>query len=226
MIAVNAWMNVPRGFDVVSGKVTNIHPFDALFGGPVWLELTHMYFAGYIVAGFMVAAVYAWAWLRGRRDRYRRVALITALAVVTVSAPAQLFVGDWAARTVAKDQPIKLAAFEGLQSSEKGASLNLLGYYDEDTGEIKGGVTFPKLLSLLASHDPNATVTGLDAVPKEDRPPANITRYSFQFMVLIGTFLAAVAAFFAWSGGARVGCRDRPGSTVRWWPALRFRWSR
>ena len=197
VISVNAWMNNPRGFEIVAGKVTDIQPFDALFGGHLWFELTHMYFAGYIVAGFLVASVYAWAWMRGKRDRYHRVCLIVPLAVVAVTAPAQLVVGDWAARTVAKDQPVKLAAFEGLDKTTKGAPLNLLGYYDDDTGEVKGGITFPNLLSLLAFHDPDSTVTGLDTVPKDDQPPVDVTRYSFQFMVLIGSFLAAVAAFFA-----------------------------
>jgi cytochrome d ubiquinol oxidase subunit I len=178
--------------------VTDIHPFEALFGGHVWFELTHMYFAGYIVTGFVVASVYAYAWIRGKRDRYHRVALIVMLAVVTVTAPAQLFVGDWAARTVAKDQPIKLAAFEGLDKTTKGASLNLLGYYDDKTGQVKGGIEFPDLLSLLAFHDPNSTIKGLDTVPKKDQPPVNVTRYSFQFMVLIGTFLASISAFFGW----------------------------
>ncbi len=196
VIAVNGWMNDPQGFDIVNGAVTNVRPFEALFGGHVWFEFTHMYFAGYIVCGFIVAAVYAFAWLNGKNDRYHRVAMIVPLAVVTIVAPAQMLVGDWAARSIAKDQPIKLAAFEGLEKTTKGAPFNLLGYYDNDTGEIKGGITIPDMLSLLAFHDPNATVTGLDAVPKDDRPPVDVVRYAFQFMVLIGTFLAAVAGFF------------------------------
>jgi cytochrome bd ubiquinol oxidase subunit I len=197
VIAVNAWMNDPRGFQIVAGKVTDVHPFSALFGGHLWFELTHMYFAGYIVAGFLIASVYSFAWLRGKRDRYHRIALIVALAVVAVSAPAQLLVGDWAARTVAKDQPVKLAAFEGLDKTTKGAPLNLLGYYNKKTGEVESGINFPDLLSILAFHDPDSTVKGLDTVPQDDQPPVDVVRYSFQFMVLIGTFLAAVAAFFA-----------------------------
>ena len=73
-----------------------------------------MYLAGYIVCGFVVAAVYAVAWLRGQRGRYNRVALIVPLTVAAIAAPAQVVVGDWAARTVAQNQPTKLAAFEGL----------------------------------------------------------------------------------------------------------------
>ena len=38
--------------------------------------------------------------------------------------------------------------------------MHLLGWYDGDGVEY--GVRIPKLLSLLAYHDPNATVQGLD----------------------------------------------------------------
>ena len=55
---------------------------------------------------------------------------------------------------------------------------------------------FPDLLSLLAFHDPDATVKGLDTVPADDRPPVNVVRIAFQTMVAIGTALAALAAWF------------------------------
>jgi cytochrome d ubiquinol oxidase subunit I len=61
---------------------------------------------------------------------------------------------------------------------------------------VKYGIRFPKLLSLLAFHDPNATVQGLNEVPEEDQPPVNVVRYSFQTMVFIGTGLAALSALF------------------------------
>src|SRR5262245_2614122 len=76
VIAVNGWMNQPQGFDVVGGQVVNANPWDALFSQYMWHELIHMYLAGYIVAGFLVAGVYAYAWTKGRRDRYHRTALV------------------------------------------------------------------------------------------------------------------------------------------------------
>jgi cytochrome bd ubiquinol oxidase subunit I len=195
VISVNGWMNAPTGFDVVDGQVVNAHPFAALFGGNLWHELVHMYLAGYMVTGFLVAGVYAHAWLRGRRDRYHRAGLVVALSAAALTAPVQVVVGDWAGRTVAERQPTKLAAFEGLSETTKGAPLHILGYYDSN-GEIKWGIRIPKLLSLLAKHDPNATVRGLDAVPPDDRPPVNIVRFAFQTMVGIGTLLALLGVLY------------------------------
>jgi cytochrome d ubiquinol oxidase subunit I len=196
VIAVNGWMNNPQGFDVSNGEVTNVRPFEALFNPHLWHEEVHMYLAGFIVASALVAGVYAVAWLRGRRDRYHRAGLVVPLAVLSLAAPAQIVVGDWAARTVAESQPTKLAAMEGLNETTQGAGLTVGGIYLN--GEVHGGVTIPKLLSILSYHDPNATVQGLDEVPPDDRPPVAWVRNSFQIMVGIGTLLALLGAWFLW----------------------------
>src|SRR6266496_5134012 len=66
VISVNGWMNHTGGFKLEGGKVVDVHPFSALYGNPYfWHELVHMYLAGFIVAGFLTASVYAWHWLKG-----------------------------------------------------------------------------------------------------------------------------------------------------------------
>jgi cytochrome bd ubiquinol oxidase subunit I len=193
VIAVNAWMNHPGGFRLVRGRAVDIHPVDALFGNTyLWHELVHMYIAGYIVTGFVVAGAYAVARLRGRWGRYERTALVVPLTIAALASPVQLLVGDWAARDVAESQPTKLAALEGLGKTEKGAPIHVLGWYHD--GKVKFGIPVPKMLSVLAFHDPNARVDGLDAVAPKERPPVNITRICFQTMVGIGTLLALLGA--------------------------------
>ena len=64
VLTVNGWMNDPQGFDIVNGQITNIRPWEALFNGFFWHELAHMYFAGYMVTGFIVGGVYAVAYLK------------------------------------------------------------------------------------------------------------------------------------------------------------------
>jgi len=197
VIAVNGWMNNPQGFDLgPDGEVTDVRPLEALFNPNVWHEEVHMYLAALIVASALVAAVYATAWLRGRRDCYHRAGLVVPLAVLSLAAPAQIVVGDWAARTVAKEQPAKLAAMEGLLETTEGAGLTLGGIYLD--GEVYGGVTIPKLLALLSSRDPDASVTGLEEFAARDRPPVAWVRNSFQVMVGIGTLLALLALWFLW----------------------------
>src|SRR5215217_7408185 len=179
VMGVNAWMNDPVGFDVVNGRVTDPKPWQALLAPNLGHELTHMYLAGYIVAGFVVAGVYAAGWLRGRRDLYHRTGLVVALSFAALASAAQGPVGDWAGRRVADSQPVKLATFEGLVRTRAGAPFTIGGVYDADRGEVRYGIEIPRLLSLLAHHNPNATVTGLEVAPPADRPPVNVVRLSF-----------------------------------------------
>jgi cytochrome d ubiquinol oxidase subunit I len=195
VIAVNGWMNHPQGFKLVNGRVTDVHPAQALFGNNYfWHELVHMYLAGYMVTGFLLASAYAVGRLRGRWGRYERIALTVPLTAAVVAAPVQVLVGDWAARTVATNQPVKLAALEGLGTTTKGAPEHLLGWYT--SGHVAYGIEIPRLLSLLAFHNINATVTGLDSVPTSDQPPVNIIRFAFQTMVGIGSLLALLSVVF------------------------------
>jgi cytochrome d ubiquinol oxidase subunit I len=195
VISVNAWMNHPGGFQLRAGKVVNVHPVSALFGNTyLWHELVHMYIAGYIVSGFVVAAMYAFARLRGRWGRYERTAIAIPLTIAALAAPVQVLVGDWAGREVAINQPIKLAAMEGLTKTTPGAPEHILGWYTE--GQVKYGIEIPHGLSLLAFHSWNAKVQGLDTVPPNQRPPVNIVRIAFQTMVGIGTLLALLGIGF------------------------------
>jgi cytochrome d ubiquinol oxidase subunit I len=210
VISVNAWMNHPGGFTLRGGKVVDVHPWHALFGNAyLWHELVHMYIAGYIVSGFVLAGAYAFGRLRGRWGRYERTALAIPLTAAALAAPVQVLVGDWAARDVARTQPVKLAAIEGLAQTTRGAPEHLLGWYDN--GKVRFGVEIPHALSLLAFHSWDAKVQGLDAVPPADRPPVNVVRFAFQTMVGIGTLLALLGVVFV---AVRIRLRRLPES--RW----------
>jgi cytochrome d ubiquinol oxidase subunit I len=195
VISVNGWMNHPTHFRFGDGRVSDVNPWGALFGNSYfWHELVHMYLAGYMVTGFVLASAYALGRLRGRWGRYERTALAIPLAVATLAAISQVFIGDWNGREVATNQPTKLAAFEGLGKTTKGAPVHILGWYTE--GRVEYGIPLPHLLSLLAFHSTDATVQGLDVVPPADRPPVNVVRYAFQTMVGIGTGLALLSVVY------------------------------
>src|SRR4029453_18872006 len=82
--------------------------------------------------------------------------------------------------------PVKRAGFGGLQETTKGAPFDL----------FSGRIEIPKALSLLAFHDPNATVQGLNSVPKDDQPPWHIVKFTFRTMVYTGSGLAALGLWF------------------------------
>lgn len=195
VITVNAWMNHPGGFHLRAGKVVDVHPFKALFANTYfWHELIHMYIAGYIVSGFILAGCYAFARLKGRWGRYERTALTIPLTIAALAAPVQILVGDWAARDVATTQPVKLAAIEGLYKTTRGAPEHVLGWYTGN--QLKYAIPIPHGLSILAFHSWDAKVQGLASVPPDQRPPVNVVHWAFQTMVGIGTLLAVLGVVY------------------------------
>jgi cytochrome d ubiquinol oxidase subunit I len=133
-----------------------------------------MYVAGYLVVGFLLAGVYAVGRLRGRWGRYERTAFAVPVTMGALAAPVQVLVGDWAGREVSQDQPVKLAAMEGPANTTRGAPLHVLGWFNGSG--IEYGIAIPKGLSLIAFHNVDAVVTGLNTVPRADWPIVNVVR--------------------------------------------------
>lgn len=198
VISVNAWMNAPTGFTLVDGVPTDIDPVAAIFNSAVWLQYLHMYLAAVMVVGFCVASVYALGWRRGRRDRLHRLGIAVPLLFAAIAAPLQPLVGHFAGQRLADEQPIKLAAMEGLAETTERARLELGGYWNGE--ELVGAIEIPidGLLSFIATNDFDAAVIGLDAVPPDERPPVGIVHLAFQTMVAIGTALVGLAAWAVW----------------------------
>jgi len=196
VVTANAWMNDPQGFTIVNGQVTNPRPLIAMFNHATPVQTTHMILAAFMVTGFAVASVYAAAMLRGRRDRYHTVGLLLPLIVATAITPAQIVVGDIAAREVAENQPVKLAAMEGLGHAQAGAGEHVGGVYIN--GELRYAIVLPHVLAFLAKGDANATVAGLDQVPANDRPQAvTLIHLAFNLMVGIGFLLLGLGLWLA-----------------------------
>jgi cytochrome bd ubiquinol oxidase subunit I len=209
VVTANAWMNSPQGFTERDGKVVATSPWKAMFNAATWPEATHLLIAAVMVTAFAVASVYAVAMLRGRTDRYHRLGLVVPLTLGAVAAPLQVVVGDWATRYVAADQPVKLAALEGLAESGGHAPLSVGGWFVD--GRLVGAVHIPDGLSLLLRLDPDGYVAGLDAVPADQRPPVAIVHLAFDVMVGLGLGLVLLGGWFGFAWWRR---RSIPGS--RW----------
>src|SRR5215469_13394482 len=186
---VNAWMNTPAGFDLVNGKFTNIHPLKAMLSPASIPEAVHMVLAAYCAVGFATAGIHSWLMLRRGRNRFDEVAISIALAVGGGAVLIQGVSGDALARMVARTQPVKLASLEGQFQTESGAPLRIGGLPDAQQRRTRYALEIPHGLSLLAFHNPNATVKGLNAVPENEWPPIFWVHIFFQLMVGLGSSL-------------------------------------
>lgn len=201
VVAANAWMNTPTGFDLVDGKMVNIDPVAAMLNPAALPEAVHMLLAAYAAVGFAVAGIHASVLLRNPESRFHRAALGIALVVGGPAALLQPLSGDLLARMVAETQPAKLAALEGQFETERGAPLRIGGLPDPEERVTRWAIEIPYGLSLLAFHDPDATVIGLEDIPRENWPNVVIVHLAFQIMVGCGMVMAVltlIAGFLWW----------------------------
>jgi cytochrome d ubiquinol oxidase subunit I len=200
VVAANSWMNTPSGITVRGGRVVAVNVWKVFFNDAFWYEAIHMLLAAYVVAGFAVAGVYALGMLRGRRDRYHRVGLLTPLTVGAIAIPLQIVMGDFIARYIFDSEPAKFAAIEMLPQTRTNAPEVLGGVLIN--GKVRFGLPIPDGASLLSGFSPSTRVHGLDAIPAATRPPdqlVSVVHLSFDVMVGTGFALAALALWFALS---------------------------
>jgi cytochrome d ubiquinol oxidase subunit I len=202
VVLVNAWMNAPVGFRTVAGgRLAGIDPIAGMQSPAAFQQALHMLLAAYAATGMAVAGIHALLLLKGRAPEFHRRALAVALLVGAPAAVLQPLSGDLSARVVAITQPIKLAALEGQWNTERGAPLRIGGWPDAEREQTRFAIEIPHGLSLMAFHDMNAEVRGLNSVARDDRPPVAIVHVAFQVMVGLGTLLATIAlasVFTAW----------------------------
>lgn len=221
VVAANAWMNAPQGYTLdAAGAVDSVDPIAVIFNPSMPLQAAHMVIAAYMVGGFLIASVYAFALLRGRTDRYHRLGFIIAFSVAAIATPIQMGVGDQIARWVYNNQPVKFAAIELVPETSTDVPETIFGRLNDD-GTVTGGIPIPGLASWLS--DPSTgtatVVQGLDSVPPEDRPTTrqvNIVHLSWDLMVGIGTLLFLLSA---WYGLTWIFKKRMPNSRLFLWVA-------
>ncbi len=200
VLSANSWMNTPGGVTIDAGRLVSVDAMAALFTPALGYEFWHFLIAIYMTAGFVIASVYAVAWLRGRRDHYQRLAFAVPFTVAAALTPVQLVVGDLSARALVQDQPAKFAAME-ITWTTRDHNPEVVGGLLDSSGDIHLGVAFPSLDSILVGYSPHAVIRGLTSFAPDARPnivESNIAHLAFDLMVGLGTVGAALSAWYIW----------------------------
>jgi cytochrome d ubiquinol oxidase subunit I len=196
IIVANSWMQTPAGYHIVGegmnarAEITNF--WELVFNPSAMDRLFHTVCGAWATGAFLVVSVSAWYLLKGRHVEFARKSLKFGLIVALGASLLQAVTGHTSAQGVAKNQPAKLAAFEGLYQTTSNAPLVLAGYVDEKN-ERTVGLEVPGLLSFLAHNDFHKPVTGLKEFPPADRPPVQASFMFFHGMVGIGFAMIAIA---------------------------------
>jgi cytochrome d ubiquinol oxidase subunit I len=206
IVVANSWMQTPAGYHLVntaSGQRAEITNFWEMVFNPSSVDrLLHTLCGAWQAGAFLVVSVSAWYLLKKQHEPFARASLRLGLSVGLAASLLQLLSGHDSAAGVARNQPAKLAAFEGLYETTNHAPLVLVGWVDE-RNEKAVGPAIPGLLSYLVHGDASQTVRGLREFKPEDRPPVQLAFQFYHLMVMIGFALIGLAAFgflYFWRG--------------------------
>lgn len=196
VLAANAWMNSPAGFDFVNGEYLNVNPVKAMFNDAWFSQALHMIIAAFIATGFAVAGVHAFMILKGKNLVFHTKAFKIAAISASIAALIQPLSGDISAKDVSRRQPEKLAAMEAHFHTETNADFILGGIVNENEHKVDYAIKIPGLLSFLSHGDFNAPVKGILDFPEQDRPPVAIVHYAFQIMIMLGVALMIISILY------------------------------
>lgn len=205
ILATNAWMQHPVGYEILENGKFVLTNFSALFSNP-WLlpAFLHNQLASLVTSSFVVASIGAFYVLRNSHVSYGKLFVKTGVIFGLVSTLLLAFpTGDWNAKNVAKYQPASFAAMEGIFETEKGGSeIVLIGQPDMVAKRLDNKIAVPNVLSFLTYQDFDTQIAGMDQFTKEELPD-NIPAlyYSYHIMVGLGTIfigIMALAVFLLW----------------------------
>jgi len=201
IIVTDAWMQHPVGYRIAPKGMIELTSIGDLLLNPwaIWQYLHNM-IASVVTASFVVAALGAFYLLSGRHESYARTFIRVGVTTGSIAVMLLIFpAGDQQGRMVTENQPVTLAAMEGLFQTAQGASIALVGQPDTDRMQLDNPITVPYVLSFLTFRRWSAEVRGLDAFPKDAWPDSiPLLYYSYHIMVGLGTILVAVMALSAW----------------------------
>ncbi|WP_332631002.1 cytochrome ubiquinol oxidase subunit I [Halalkalibacter flavus] len=195
----HAWMNTPRGFDLVNGQVTNVNPLAAVNNPSFYVTSLHVVGSAYMTGAFVLASVAAYKLFRGglteREVTYHRKGLTLSLAIGLIMSVYTMNNGHDTAIMLHEHIPVKLAAAEGLFETQANAPLAIMGTPDPEAGRVIGGIEIPGMLSWLATGSTDGVVRGLYDYPQDEWPPLFVHTL-FNVMVGIGSALFGLAVIF------------------------------
>jgi cytochrome d ubiquinol oxidase subunit I len=191
ILALNSWMQTPAGHELVQGELIAASWLAVIFNPSFPYRLAHMLLASGITAAFVVAGLSAWRLLKAPQDAAALKTLRFGVHIAAVLVPIQVVVGDLHGLNTFEHQPAKIAAMEALWKTERGATLTLIGFPNEQERRNDYAITVPRALSLLLVHNLGGEVKGLEDF--EDTPPVAPVFFAFRVMVGMGVLMLLLA---------------------------------
>lgn len=193
IIVANSWQQTPAGYVIQNGRAELTDFFEAIFNPSSVIRFLHTVDAALITGAFFMAGISAYLILKNKEIETMKKSLKLAIIFGVIVSIFELFpTGHEHAKQVAKTQPEKFAAIEGLYNSQTGAPLVMFAIPFEKPPELKATFEIPGLLSWMAFGDVKAHVKGINEFPPDEIPPLFITFVSFHNMVVLGLYFILI----------------------------------
>lgn len=158
ILVANGWMQNPVGTtfnpDTVRSEMASVSAFWEVISNPVAVsKFCHSVTSGWVTGGIFVVGVSSWYLLKGRHRKFALSSIIVGGLVGLVGSGAVMLSGDSSGVHAAEFQPMKLAAAEGLRDGGRGAAFTIVP-----------GIKIPKMLSILATHELDGYVPGINDI--------------------------------------------------------------
>ncbi len=170
ILVANGWMQNPVGMnfnpDTARNEMENF--WEVLLSPTAVDKFLHTLSSGYVISSLFVVGISAWFLLKKREILFARRSMLIGAVFGVLASLFIVVTGDSSGNDVAKTQPMKLAAMEGLYDGQEGADLVAIGLlnHSKKVGDQEKSFHFkiamPKLLSLLAERDVDAFVPGVN----------------------------------------------------------------
>jgi cytochrome d ubiquinol oxidase subunit I len=196
IIVANSWQQTPAGYVIRNGRAELTSFYDAVFNPSTIIRYLHTVDAALIAGAFFVAGISAYLILKKKETDLARKSMKIAVIFGLIASLLELMpFGHEHARQVARTQPEKFAAIEGLYSTQSAAPLVFFAVPFTKPPELKARMEIHGLLSWMAFGDINATIRGIDEFPQENIPPLWLTFVSFHNMVVLGLYFIAITLY-------------------------------
>ena len=173
ILVANGWMQLPVGtefnMDTARNEMTNF--WDVLFSPMAATKFFHTVTSAYVLASVFVIGISAWYLMKKRELLLAKRSILVAAVFGFLSSLFLAFSGDTSASAIARYQPMKLAAMEGLYQGKENAGLVLFGIpnsqeyaYNNPEDAFAFKIEVPGLLSLLSFRDADAFVPGVNDI--------------------------------------------------------------
>lgn len=201
IIVANSWQQTPAGYHIAHGRAELTSFAQVVFNPSTIPRFLHTMDAALITGSMFMLGISAYFILKRRNLDFAKESVKIALFVMVTASLLQGLLGHIHTIQVAKTQPLKLAAIEGLLKSQTHAPLAIFCYFKSDSDIPHRVLPIPSLLSIMIYGDKNSRVRGLTDFPRNEWPPLAITSYSFHIMVFLGIYfigLGVLGVFLLW----------------------------